>query len=113
MLFEDDYEVVYVIFIVGVGGLGKIILVRYVYSDENVKQNFDMLLWVFVLYEVKVKEIMEKIVIVIGEDVGNCDVEQLRMCIRGFINGKKYIFVLDNVWDENFFLWYDLKLILM
>uniref|UniRef100_A0A2N9HJ32 Uncharacterized protein n=1 Tax=Fagus sylvatica TaxID=28930 RepID=A0A2N9HJ32_FAGSY len=114
LLNFDLEENVSFISIVGIGGLGKTTLAQYVYNDEKVKTYFELKMWVCVSNVFDVKTIVEKI---IGSATGtkpeNLDMDQLQTKLREKLNQKKYLLMLDDVWNEDNESWCDLKRLLM
>ncbi|KAL5565338.1 hypothetical protein UlMin_028502 [Ulmus minor] len=93
-----DYETkknVSTIAIVGIGGLGKTTLAQLIFNDEEVKKCFQPKAWVCVsesdVFDVKL--LVQKIVRSVGAQ------------LRSHIEGKKYLLVLDDVWNENSAEW--------
>ncbi|XP_074286086.1 putative disease resistance protein RGA1 [Silene latifolia] len=95
--------------IVGMGGLGKTALAQLVYNDEKVKNEFKVRSWVCVSNEFGMEQIFAKM---IGKNVG-IGVEELQTEVRNLIEGRKYLLVLDDVWDENHNKWVELRDFLM
>ncbi|GAB4832569.1 hypothetical protein Ancab_040277 [Ancistrocladus abbreviatus] len=107
-------ENVSVISIVGIGGQGKTTLAQCVYNDEKVMNHFDLRLWVCVSDIFDIKEIMKKILMsATNSESGNLGMDQLQCQLREKISGKKYLLVLDDVWDDVRNNWLDLRDILM
>ncbi|GAB4832216.1 hypothetical protein Ancab_040260 [Ancistrocladus abbreviatus] len=105
-------ENVSVISIVGVGGLGKTTLAKYVF--EKVDKHFELTLWVCVSDVFDVKEIIKKILkSTTNSDPGNLEMDQLQRQLREKISGKKYLLVLDDVWNEDRSKWLELRDFLM
>ncbi|KAJ7982234.1 NBS-LRR type disease resistance protein [Quillaja saponaria] len=103
---EDNVQVIP---IVGIGGLGKTTLVQLVYNDGFIQNHFDLKMWVYVSEDdCNLKGIVGKIV---GST--NSQVEQLQLDLRKIIKGKRYLLVLDDVWDENREQWLKLKSLLL
>uniref|UniRef100_A0A2N9G0U6 Uncharacterized protein n=1 Tax=Fagus sylvatica TaxID=28930 RepID=A0A2N9G0U6_FAGSY len=110
---EEDQNVSF-ISIVGIGGLGKTTLAQYVYNDEKVKTYFDLKMWVCVSDVFDVKTIAEKIIgCATGTKVENLEMEQVQIKLREKLNQKKYLLVLDDVWNDEPERWSNLKRLLM
>lgn len=95
--------------IVGIGGLGKTTLAQLVYNDNAVQRYFEEKLWVCVSDEFDIKKIAQKM---IGDDK-NSEIEQVQQDLRNKIQGRKYLLVLDDVWNEGRELWLKLKSLVM
>ncbi|KAJ9158803.1 hypothetical protein P3X46_024349 [Hevea brasiliensis] len=112
LLFDSNTEDnVSVIPIVGIGGLGKTTLAQLVYSDKNVTDKFELKMWVCVFFDVKV--IVGKVIkSLTHKEPGNLELDQLQSDLRERIEGKKYLLLLDDVWNEDLQKWTDLKALL-
>ena len=114
LLNIDVEENVSFISIVGIGGVGKTTLAQYVYNDEKVSSYFELKMWICVSDVFDVKTIAEKI---IGSATGMkpeiLDMDHLQNKLRKELNQKKYLLVLDDVWNSNEELWCNLKRLLM
>ncbi|XXG46065.1 hypothetical protein AAC387_Pa02g0996 [Persea americana] len=109
---DEEEENVSIVPIVGMGGLGKTTLAKLVYNDERVMSYFDQRMWVFVSEKFDCAEIMRAI---IESDQGRCGVEHmesLQSRLRKALSGKRYLLVLDDVWNENQEAWLQLKSLL-
>ncbi|KAL4599792.1 hypothetical protein ACB092_11G152100 [Castanea dentata] len=93
-------ENVSVLPIVGIGGLGKTALAQLVFNDEEIKNHFQLKLWVCVSDDFDKKMIVEKIL----ECIKNKKQKDLEM--------NTLMLVLDDVWNENREKWLRLKDIL-
>nr|XP_048332998.1 putative disease resistance protein RGA1 [Ziziphus jujuba var. spinosa] len=113
LMDEKIEENVAVISIVGTGGLGKTTLAQLVYNDETVQKNFDLRMWVCVSNDFTVRLLVEKILkFATDKDLKNMEMDQLQKDLRKEINVKRYLLVLDDVWNENDGLWLSLKILL-
>ncbi|XP_060671829.1 putative disease resistance protein RGA3 [Ziziphus jujuba] len=113
LMDEKIEENVAVISIVGTGGLGKTTLAQLVYNDEIVQKNFDLRMWVCVSNDFTVRLLVEKILkFATDKDLKNMEMDQLQKELRKEINVKRYLLVLDDVWNENDGLWLSLKILL-
>ncbi|XP_030963392.1 putative disease resistance protein RGA3, partial [Quercus lobata] len=101
--------------IVGLGGLGKTTLAQYVFNDKEIKKHFEQkLLWVCVSDNFDVKMIVENILqSAKNEKQKELKMDQLIKILKEEIDGKKYLLVLDDVWNENRQKWLGLKTLLM
>ncbi|KAL5549121.1 hypothetical protein UlMin_004352 [Ulmus minor] len=112
LLLSDDASVqnLSVIPIVGMGGVGKTTFAQLVYKDRRVQEHFDVKAWVTVSEEFDVfqmiKIIFEKVTC---EKCNIRDLFELQSELHKALSGKKFLFVLDDVWNENYELWNDLK----
>ncbi|XP_074284842.1 putative disease resistance protein RGA1 isoform X2 [Silene latifolia] len=104
--------------IVGIGGLGKTTLAQLVFNDDRVKAAFPLRLWTCVsdenAEEFKVKKILAKILESASDkkhDSSTMDLVHRKLL--GFLGGKKYLIVLDDVWNEDLEKWLSLKKFLM
>jgi hypothetical protein len=100
--------------IVGIGGLGKTALSQLIFNDEEIKKHFELKMWVCVSDNFDVQIIVEKIL----ESATNKKTEKGEMnmmiiALQKEIDGKKYLIVLDDVWNEDPKEWFDLKKLLM
>ncbi|XP_024020170.1 putative disease resistance protein RGA4 [Morus notabilis] len=116
-LLLDDTETienVSLIALVGIGGLGKTTLAQFVFNDEEVQKYFDLKIWVYVSREFDVKLIVRKVIkSITGESLEeNPDMDKLQKRVREEIKGKRFMLVLDDVWNEDAEKWHKLDILL-
>ena len=89
------------------GGIGKITLAQLVYKDKMVKEHFDLQVWVCVSDEFEVlkltKTILEEVGLSTNDDSNNLNL--LQLALNDTLMGKKFLLVLDDVWNENYVDW--------
>ncbi|TXG74600.1 hypothetical protein ES288_1Z028300v1 [Gossypium darwinii] len=112
--FQSE-ENVYIIPIMGFGGLGKTALALLVYNDEMVKSHFELTMFVCVSNVFDVKVIVANIIKSVTNQATdeNLEMDQLQKQLRDKIDGKKYLLVLDDIWHEDPVEWSRLKKLLM
>ncbi|KAL4601284.1 hypothetical protein ACB092_11G260800 [Castanea dentata] len=114
LLNPNVKENVSVLPIVGIGGLGKTTVAQLVFNDEEINKHFELKLWVCVSDDFDVKIIVEKILECIkNEKPKDLEMNTLVINLEREINGKRYMLVLDDVWNEDREKWSELKKILM
>nr|XP_048322432.1 putative disease resistance protein RGA3 [Ziziphus jujuba var. spinosa] len=114
LLDTKTKENVSIIPIVGIGGLGKTTLAQLVFNDEQVHKHFDLKVWVCISDNFDVKLLVEKIIKSANVELSiNKEMEQLQQILREKINGKRYLLVLDDVWNEDHIKWNNLKSLLL
>ncbi|KAL6615332.1 hypothetical protein ACP70R_037602 [Stipagrostis hirtigluma subsp. patula] len=90
--------------IVGMGGLGKTALAQLIYNDLEVQKHFQLLKWVCVSDEFDVRHLANKIC-----DTSENILEKALQILQEKLNGKRYLLVLDDVWNEDVDKWKKLK----
>ncbi|KAK9913116.1 hypothetical protein M0R45_036941 [Rubus argutus] len=108
-------ENVSTISIVGFGGLGKTALAQLVFNDEVVQKHFELKMWICVSDVFELSVIVKKIIESATNKTPdqNLSIEQLQKNLREKIDGKRYLLVLDDVWNEDGEKWLSLKDLLM
>ncbi|XP_049367928.1 putative disease resistance protein RGA3 [Solanum verrucosum] len=103
-------QVVAVFPIVGMGGLGKTTLARLIYNDEQIVRYFDERIWVCVSEIFDVNKIIRLVLESLTQR--SIDVQSrnaLLQILHKELGGRKYLLVLDDVWNEKLEEWDDFK----
>ncbi|XP_027337057.1 putative disease resistance protein At3g14460 [Abrus precatorius] len=109
-----ENQEVSVVAIVGLGGLGKTALAQLVYNDLEVQNSFEMQMWVCVSDNFDVKNILKKILESITDSQRqDQSLEKLQRELHKNLSGKKYLLVLDDIWNERRDKWAELRKYLM
>ncbi|PSR91694.1 Disease resistance protein [Actinidia chinensis var. chinensis] len=106
LLLEEDPRLK-VVSIAGMGGLGKTTLTKKVYDDTIVKKHFQNHAWITVsesfkiekLLQSMIEQLFEEVKQLIPQGVENMDTNSLKGIINAFLKQKRYVLVLDDVWD--------------
>ncbi|PHT29724.1 hypothetical protein CQW23_30700 [Capsicum baccatum] len=89
-----------VISITGMPGLGKTTFAYKVYNDESVCSHFDVRAWCTVDQEYDEKKLLVKLFTqVTGLNLKFCEDIDVADELRRTLHGKRYLIVLDDVWD--------------
>ncbi|KAL5552499.1 hypothetical protein UlMin_039900 [Ulmus minor] len=96
--------------IVGMGGIGKTTLAQLVYNDHRVKNHFQFQVWVTISIEFNVYNITKQIFKRVASTQFDAEeVFELQLQLSKELKGKKYLLVLDDIWNEDYVPWDDLR----
>nr|DAD42485.1 TPA_asm: hypothetical protein HUJ06_000715 [Nelumbo nucifera] len=103
---EHNHNGALVIPIVGMPGVGKTTLAQLVYNGDSVKQYFDLKAWVYVSEGYNMltltKAILESAT---GQSCNLNELDSLQANLKKELKDKKFLLVLDEVWNENYNDW--------
>ncbi|BAT10014.1 disease resistance protein RPM1 [Oryza sativa Japonica Group] len=111
---KDEEQQHMIITVWGMGGVGKTTLVAHVYSA--IKTDFDTCAWITVSNSYEADDLLKQIVAEFRKndrkkefpkDVDVTDYRSLVETIRLYLEKKRYVLVLDDVWSVN--VWFDIK----
>ncbi|XP_004306133.1 PREDICTED: disease resistance protein RGA2-like [Fragaria vesca subsp. vesca] len=87
--------------IVGMAGLGKTTLAKSVYNEPDIDKHFDKRIWVCVSNTFEVFTILSQMVdTVVPEKAGMKCQNAILEALREKLTGKRYLLVLDDVWNK-------------
>jgi len=113
---SHEHQNVSLVAIVGIGGLGKTALAQLVYNDGEVTKLFEKTMWVCVSDNFDDKTILKnmlKSLNIKNEEIDNLSFDNLQKMIRDNLTDKRYLLLLDDVWNESFEKWDQLRTYLM
>ncbi|XP_077222064.1 putative disease resistance RPP13-like protein 3 [Tasmannia lanceolata] len=93
--------------VVGMGGLEKITLVTQAYKSQAMKKHFRCHTWISVSQSYRIKELLKSLIKELFKEnrgaalneIGMMDYRQLLQTIISHLQGKRYLVVLDDVWN--------------
>ncbi|PRQ38991.1 putative P-loop containing nucleoside triphosphate hydrolase, leucine-rich repeat domain, L [Rosa chinensis] len=109
--------------IVGIGGLGKTTLAKMLYNDDRVVNYFEIKMWVWAYGSFDLYSVAEKILRSIAtNELEDSEfyyqrivlqkqflMEELQILLRKKLDGKRYLLVLDDVWNVKRESWLQLN----
>ncbi|KAF7099580.1 hypothetical protein CFC21_101201 [Triticum aestivum] len=126
LLLDQQYQrKVQVLPIFGMGGLGKTTLAKMVYNDQDVQQHFQMKMWHCVSHNFDVIALLKSIIELAINDLSekekerekeldphetwrhSSSIEVLKKKLDRVIGWKRFLLVLDDVWNEEKRMWDD------
>ncbi|KAL7617811.1 hypothetical protein Lser_V15G03612 [Lactuca serriola] len=103
---EESDENVSIVSIVGMGGIGKTTLAKVLYNEEKVKDYFGVRAWVCVSEECDVFNISKAIFqAVTGKNKDFANLDLLHVALKEELSKKRFLLVLDDVWNEDDSKW--------
>ena len=117
---NDDDTSLSVIPIVGIGGLGKTTLAKFVFNDSRIQECFPLKMWVCVSDDFDIKQLIFKIINSANDSISDdgpshqpnwnmLEMEQLQNQLKNKLSGRKFLLVLDDVWNEDRVKWVELR----
>ncbi|KAL5232237.1 hypothetical protein ABZP36_031013 [Zizania latifolia] len=90
--------------LVGVGGVGKTTLARFVYHDQRIKIHFDLRMWVCVSDNFNEQRLTREMLELVCKDrQGHENItsfDALHQELSEKIRGKRFLLVLDDMWED-------------
>ncbi|WVZ91843.1 hypothetical protein U9M48_037965 [Paspalum notatum var. saurae] len=109
LLDQQDQQNVQVLPIIGMGGLGKTTLAKMVFNDGRVENHFELKMWHCVSENFEATAIVRSVIELASNK--RCDlpdnIELLRGELQKVIGRKRYLLILDDVWNEEQRKWED------
>ncbi|XP_040948757.1 putative disease resistance RPP13-like protein 1 [Gossypium hirsutum] len=106
LLKSNNSDGVCVLSIVGMGGMGKTTLAQLVYNDPSIKESFDHKSWVCVSDDFDAVNITKTILRSLDADSPDeNDLNLLQVKLKEKLSGKRFLLVLDDIWNESYSDW--------
>ncbi|KAF9670794.1 hypothetical protein SADUNF_Sadunf13G0105800 [Salix dunnii] len=109
-----DQQVLPVVPIVGMAGLGKTTIAKKICQSVREKKHFDVTLWVCASNDFNKKRILGEMLQKIDEHTGGLSsLDAILQKLQQQLENKTFLLVLDDVWNEDHDIWDDLKDLLL
>ncbi|XP_040961089.1 putative disease resistance RPP13-like protein 1 [Gossypium hirsutum] len=106
LLKGNNSNGVSVLSIVGMGGMGKTTLAQLVYNDATINESFDLKAWVCVSDNFDAIAITKAILqSITSESCDYSNLDLLQVKLKEKLSGKRFLLVLDDIWNENYDDW--------
>ncbi|XP_078182224.1 disease resistance protein RPP13-like [Carex rostrata] len=106
-LLNETIKKCYVVSIWGPGGLGKTTLAQKIYNSNDVKERFELRMWVVISQNFQLIDILRKIMEQLDPNKQPKDEEAFLTMIHKSLRGKTYLIVFDDVWTND--LWIQIE----
>ncbi|XP_027166540.1 putative disease resistance protein RGA3 [Coffea eugenioides] len=102
----NNDDTISVLPIVGMGGIGKTALARKVYNDPKIKEHFKKSMWVCVSDDFNTNRIFGLMLESLEERMTGVESREAKVNrLKKLLDGKRYLLVLDDVWNKDSGLW--------
>ena len=91
--------------VVGMGGVGKTTLAQMVFNDREMEARFERRMWVSVSKTLNEKQILKSMLRTLGDTNVGDDCGELLRKINQYLLGKKFLLVMDDVWEKEKTWW--------
>ncbi|XP_021801923.1 putative disease resistance protein RGA3 isoform X2 [Prunus avium] len=109
LINSNNQENLSVMPIVGMPGLGKTTLAKKVFNEPDIDKSFDKRIWVCVSDPFDVNSILRRILEVLNPTIARIESQEaLLKNLQEALARKRYILVLDDVWNEDRIIWINL-----
>ena len=110
LLLSATNQPLSVIPIVGMAGLGKTTVAKLVYNHELVKRHFDETIWICVSDDFNDKRILREALESLTQKPRAFENKNTILeCLKKELQGKRYLLILDDVWNEEPMKWNTLR----
>uniref|UniRef100_K3YFZ1 Uncharacterized protein n=1 Tax=Setaria italica TaxID=4555 RepID=K3YFZ1_SETIT len=109
LLDQQDRQDVQVLPILGMGGVGKTTLAKMVYNNDKIQKHFELRMWHCVSENFEAIPLVRSVIELATNST--CDlpdtIELLRGKLQEAIGRKRFLLILDDVWNEDQNKWED------
>jgi hypothetical protein len=116
MMLSNEFDKegdIFVLPIIGMGGLGKTTLAQLVFNDESVSSHFESRMWICVTVEFGLMRILKEMIQFLSPmKLDDSSTSYLQSRLLEFLRGKTFLLVLDDVWTEDISKWDSLRVLL-
>ncbi|KAF9670816.1 hypothetical protein SADUNF_Sadunf13G0108100 [Salix dunnii] len=114
LIASIDQQVLLVVPIVGMAGLGKTSIAKKICELATEKKHFDVTLWVCASNDFNKRRILGEMLQKIDEHTGGLsNLDAILKKLQQELENKTFLLVLDDVWNEDHGMWDDLKDLLL